>query len=60
VHAVTSATATTVYGFSWLARVRGRSARGRMLGFAGLTVATVGGMIGGHIAHGKSPGECIG
>ena len=54
VHAVAGATATTVYGLSWLARVRGRTGRGRMLGFAGLTVATVGGMIGGHLAHGRA------
>lgn len=53
VHAVTSASATAVYGLSCLARIRGRSARGRMLGFAGLTLATVGGMIGGHLAHGE-------
>ncbi|RAG83972.1 hypothetical protein DN069_19665 [Streptacidiphilus pinicola] len=54
VHAVTGAAATTVYGLSWLARVRGRTGRGRALGFAGLTVATVGGMIGGHLAHGRA------
>ncbi|WP_052434279.1 DUF2231 domain-containing protein [Streptacidiphilus melanogenes] len=54
VHAAASATATTLYGLSWAARLRGRTGRGRLLGFTGLAVATVGGMIGGHLAHGRS------
>jgi hypothetical protein len=54
VHAAASATATTLYGLSLVARLRGHSGRGRMLGLAGLAVATVGGMIGGRLAHGRS------
>ncbi|WP_052440873.1 DUF2231 domain-containing protein [Streptacidiphilus anmyonensis] len=54
VHAAAGATATALYGLSWTARLRGRSGRGRVLGFAGLAVVTVAGMIGGHLAHGGS------
>ncbi|MHA6765206.1 DUF2231 domain-containing protein [Streptacidiphilus sp. PAMC 29251] len=50
VHAGANATGVALYAASLAARLRGRSARGRALGFAGLTVVSLGGVIGGHLA----------
>ncbi|WP_051944175.1 DUF2231 domain-containing protein [Streptacidiphilus rugosus] len=55
VHAASNVTAILLYSASLLARLRGHGFRGRALGWAGLTVATVGGIIGGHLAHATFP-----
>ena len=52
VHAVANATAVACYSASWLARRRGRQARGVWWGMAGAAAATVGGHLGGHLAYG--------
>jgi uncharacterized membrane protein len=49
VHAAVNATATGLYGSSWLARRRGRHRTGVALGIAGGLVATAGGYFGGHL-----------
>jgi nitrite reductase/ring-hydroxylating ferredoxin subunit/uncharacterized membrane protein len=56
VHAVSNALAVGLYAGSWTARARGRQCLGRALGFAGLTAASVGGLIGGHLAYRQSAG----
>lgn len=56
VHAVCNATAVALYSGSLLARLRGRWARGRLLGWCGLTVASAGGVIGGHLAYRQGVG----
>ena len=48
-HAAANTTALALYAASWLARVRGRHAKGVALGLAGATAATVGGYLGGHL-----------
>lgn len=52
VHATSNIVATGLYGASWWQRRRGARARAVMLGFAGATAATIGGMLGGHLAFG--------
>jgi hypothetical protein len=49
VHAASNAVAVGLYAGSWSARRRGRHRRGAMLALAGMTVATVGGYLGGHM-----------
>jgi nitrite reductase/ring-hydroxylating ferredoxin subunit len=49
VHATANSVALACYAGSWIARRRGRHARGVVLGFAGATAATVGGYLGGHL-----------
>ena len=56
VHASANATGMLLYGGSLLVRLRGRRALGRALGFAGLTVVGVGGVLGGHLAFRQAPG----
>ena len=56
VHALANTAATTLYGTSYLARRSGRTGLGRMLGFAGLATAGVGGLLGGHIAFRQAGG----
>jgi nitrite reductase/ring-hydroxylating ferredoxin subunit/uncharacterized membrane protein len=56
VHALANAAATTLYGTSYLARRGGRTGLGRMLGFAGLATAGIGGLLGGHIAFRQAGG----
>ncbi|WP_299538178.1 Rieske (2Fe-2S) protein [uncultured Streptomyces sp.] len=51
VHAAANITATVLYGASFVARSGGRTGRGRVLAFAGLSVVGVGGAIGGHMAY---------
>ncbi|MDQ4071210.1 MAG: (2Fe-2S)-binding protein, partial [Actinomycetota bacterium] len=50
VHAGVNGTAAFLYASSWLARRRGRHARGVVLGIAGGVVATLGGYFGGHLS----------
>ncbi|MFE9407135.1 Rieske 2Fe-2S domain-containing protein [Streptomyces sp. NPDC006530] len=56
VHAASNGVAIGLYAASWAVRGRGRPVLGRVLGFAGLTVAGVGGMIGGHLAYRQGVG----
>jgi nitrite reductase/ring-hydroxylating ferredoxin subunit/uncharacterized membrane protein len=49
VHAAANTTALACYAASWWSRVRGRHARGVVLGLVGATAATVGGYLGGHL-----------
>jgi nitrite reductase/ring-hydroxylating ferredoxin subunit/uncharacterized membrane protein len=49
VHAASNTVALACYGASWLARRRGRHARGVALGLLGAGAATVGGYLGGHL-----------
>ncbi|MGW0858785.1 Rieske 2Fe-2S domain-containing protein [Streptomyces sp. NPDC002690] len=55
-HAAVNVTAVVLYGTSFVARLRGRTARGRVLGFAGLSVVGIGGAIGGHMAYRQASG----
>lgn len=50
VHAACNLAATAAYAASFVARCRGRRARGVAWGFLGAGVATVGGYLGGHLA----------
>ena len=50
VHAAVNATATVLYGSSWLARRRGSHRLAVGLGVGGGVVATLGGYIGGHLS----------
>ncbi|MEW9520301.1 Rieske 2Fe-2S domain-containing protein [Streptomyces tubercidicus] len=56
VHAVSMALAIGLYARSWVHRGRGRTVRGKLLGFAGLSVAGAGGMLGGHLAFRQGAG----
>jgi hypothetical protein len=49
VHAASNAVAVGLYAGSWSARRHGRHRRGALLALAGMTVATVGGYLGGHM-----------
>jgi len=51
VHAAANTTALALYAASWIARRRGRHARGIALGMAGAAAATVGGYLGGHLTQ---------
>jgi uncharacterized membrane protein len=50
VHAVCNVAATAVYVMSWSARRDDRRVAGAVLGLVGACVATVGGLLGGHLA----------
>jgi nitrite reductase/ring-hydroxylating ferredoxin subunit len=54
VHAATNVVAVGLYAASLVARLRGRTARGKALGFAGLTVAGAGAYLGGHLAYAQA------
>ncbi|MEU7901686.1 Rieske (2Fe-2S) protein [Actinoplanes sp. NPDC049118] len=56
VHAGANAVATGLYAASLFARLRGRTARGKALGFAGLSVAGLGAYLGGHLSYALSAG----
>ncbi|MCZ2525260.1 Rieske (2Fe-2S) protein [Streptomyces sp. HB2AG] len=56
VHAAANITAVALYACSLSARLRGRRARGRVLGLAGLAVASAGGALGGHMAYRQAAG----
>jgi len=51
VHAAVNSTALALYTGSWLARRRGRHARGTVLAISGGVAATVGGFFGGHLTE---------
>src|SRR6476619_231299 len=51
VHAALNTAALACFTASWLARRRGRHARGVLWGLAGSTVATGGGYLGGHLTQ---------
>ncbi|GHB36854.1 hypothetical protein GCM10010331_25340 [Streptomyces xanthochromogenes] len=57
VHAASNGVAIGLYAGSWAVRGRGRPVLGRLLAFAGLGVASVGGMIGGHLAFRQAVGS---
>ncbi|MFJ7246806.1 Rieske 2Fe-2S domain-containing protein [Kitasatospora sp. NPDC098652] len=56
VHALANTTGVLLYAGSLLARCRGRRARDRLLGLAGLVAITGGGVLGGHLAYGQAAG----
>ncbi|WP_433792955.1 Rieske 2Fe-2S domain-containing protein [Actinoplanes sp. CA-252034] len=56
VHAVTNLVATGLYAGSLIARLTGRSTRGKALAFAGLSVAGAGAYLGGHLSYAQGGG----
>ncbi|MGA5097118.1 Rieske 2Fe-2S domain-containing protein [Streptomyces lavendulocolor] len=56
VHAAGNITAVALYAASFAARSRGRTARGKALGLAGLTAVSLGGALGGHLAYRQAAG----
>lgn len=56
VHAAANAAALTLYTGSVIARWSGRHRRGKVLGFAGLSVAGLGAYLGGHLAYAQGGG----
>lgn len=56
VHGATNAAGVTMYGLSALARRRGRRGSATVMGLAGMTVMTVAGHLGGHLAFGRAVG----
>lgn len=56
IHAAANITAVTAYAGSLAARLTGRPVLGRALGFSGMGVATVGGVLGGHLAYRQGAG----
>ncbi|MFG2768132.1 Rieske 2Fe-2S domain-containing protein [Streptomyces rubiginosohelvolus] len=56
VHAAANAAGVACYGVSFVARARGRFARGRLWGLAGLAAVSVGGALGGHMAFRQASG----
>jgi uncharacterized membrane protein len=53
-HVAGNATATALFGASYVARRRGRS--GRVLGVSGLAATSVGGALGGHLSYAQGAG----
>lgn len=57
VHAVANAAALGLYAASWATRTRGsRTGGGRALAFAGLTLVSVAGYLGGHLTYRQGAG----
>ncbi|MFC5668359.1 Rieske 2Fe-2S domain-containing protein [Kitasatospora misakiensis] len=56
VHAAANTTGVLLFAASLLARCRCRPVRGRLLGLAGLTAVSVGGVLGGHLAYHQGAG----
>ncbi|MGW8889257.1 DUF2231 domain-containing protein [Streptomyces sp. NPDC055749] len=56
VHAAANVGGIMLYASSLIARLRGQMVAGRLLGFAGLTVVSFGGLLGGHLAYGQATG----
>ena len=56
VHAAANVVAVGFYSASLVARLRGRTSRGKTLGFAGLTAAGLGAYLGGHLSYARSVG----
>jgi len=57
VHAVTNAVAISAYAASWVARRKGADRAGVGLGLVGLTVASAGAYLGGHLAEARKVGS---
>ncbi|WP_343234053.1 Rieske (2Fe-2S) protein [Streptomyces sp. SID8364] len=62
-HASVNVAGVTFYGVSFVARTRGRFARGRLWGLVGLAAVSVGGALGGHMefrqTSGANPAEQV-
>jgi nitrite reductase/ring-hydroxylating ferredoxin subunit/uncharacterized membrane protein len=56
VHALANGVALTFYGWSWVARKRGRRGKGVVLGLLGATAASAGGYLGGHLVYRQGVG----
>ncbi|MER5753861.1 Rieske (2Fe-2S) protein [Streptomyces sp. NPDC002088] len=56
VHAAANITSVALYAVSLTARLRGHEAKGRMYGWAGLSVVGIGGALGGHLAYHQAAG----
>ncbi|MGW7587612.1 Rieske 2Fe-2S domain-containing protein [Streptomyces rubiginosohelvolus] len=56
VHAAANAAGVACYGASFVARARGRFARGRLWGLSGLAAVSAGGALGGHMAFRQASG----
>jgi len=56
VHAATNVAGLTAYGLSLAARLRGDEARGRVLGWTGLSLLSLGGFLGGHLSFRQASG----
>jgi nitrite reductase/ring-hydroxylating ferredoxin subunit len=56
VHAVTNATALSLYAASLIARKRGARRRGKLLSLGGATALAAGGFLGGHLSFSKGVG----
>ncbi|MEU9084050.1 DUF2231 domain-containing protein [Streptomyces sp. NPDC048357] len=55
-HAVSNAAAVACYALSLTARLRGRSAKGRLWSLGGLAAVAVTGALGGHVAYRQAVG----
>lgn len=60
VHAVANVAATGLYAASLAHRVRGHRGRGILTALAGMGVATLGGLLGGHLAFGQDTPSAAG
>lgn len=56
VHAAVNVAAVAAYAGSLRARLRGHGTLGRALGFAGLGIASAGGLLGGHLTYRQAAG----
>jgi nitrite reductase/ring-hydroxylating ferredoxin subunit/uncharacterized membrane protein len=56
VHAAANTVAAGLYAASLVARLRGRTTRGKALSFAGLSVAGLGAYLGGHLSYAQGAG----
>ena len=59
VHAASNATALSLFTASYLARKRGRRAKGRALALAGSSALAVGGHLGGHLSYVHGEGVAV-
>jgi nitrite reductase/ring-hydroxylating ferredoxin subunit/uncharacterized membrane protein len=59
VHAASNVTALSLFTASYLARRRGRRARGRALALAGSSALAVGGHLGGHLSYVHGEGVAV-
>ncbi|MFE2168489.1 DUF2231 domain-containing protein [Streptomyces sp. NPDC059447] len=55
-HAVSNVAAVACYATSLTARLRGRSARGRLWALGGMAVVALSGALGGHVAYRQAVG----
>lgn len=56
VHEAANVLATALYACSWAARRRGNQGLGKILSFAGLATAGIGGFLGGHLSYRQGAG----